>query len=363
MMTTSNLQLATIAIPDFGRCSSKNSVFDAMAECGKSLLNNLICDFLSIIHLSENDIAEDSFVDEAMLQLLADAKLKDAGIVEDIFNHFTESVELKRKFQNQLIHSEMNKLELSVKRLFDLIKRGLLTSEEFMKLLSSDMVMMGFPTAVDQLVATHRASAGGCDADGYCYERTIKRYQKPARIENVVDALATTFLAIATPPSKYHYQSDYLELADGFSPNDLACFFKELLSSNCVPEDLKAAQTRMNLLFFNPKEFNKYAEFRYGSDLEIALPKNMIGLSSEFMEDSYPKCIFTKAIVEVAGVLADYGLIKIKSQLCKLLDPCLDTTYASRLHSKDKGFKQCRYFDSEMQTLLELMITAYRPRL
>lgn len=377
MMTTSKLR--TIRTLKFGnRKIVLHCSFDIPETCESTTvcpkhsvdpsMYNFFNDAIKIIETIYTKMEKFSRIDENVLnhfmrtKVIVNAMKKYSNIADemfDIFTHFTGLVEKKRRFLNQVILRKMNNLERSVKQLMALIRKGELTSEEFINLLSKDMVMVGFPTAVDQLVATKHSSAGGCGAELYCYKRRLKRFQKPAVISSSKDALSATFLELSTPPSKLRKHQEYLELADGFSACDLACFFKELLDGE-VPDELKDAQHRMNLLFFDPEGFNKESQFRCNSKLAVAPPDNMRGLCPELKVENRPKCIFSNAVIEVAAVLADRGLIKRKSQLCRLFAPNLDTSYASRLHTNSKGYK-LKYFDCEMQTLLDLMITAYMP--
>lgn len=360
MMTTSNLTIGLKPVSKVDFSLDSETVSDRLSdEIGKSLLELIMVlddrSWSKPFSTYDVDTTMDEIVHDVIIQLVVQNLLK----ADEIFDHFTGLVEKKRRFLNQVILRKMNNLERSVKQLMALIRKGELTSEEFINLLSKDMVMVGFPTAVDQLVATKHSSAGGCGAELYCYKRRLKRFQKPAVISSPKDALSATFLELSTPPSKLRKHQEYLELADGFSACDLACFFKELLDGE-VPDELKDAQHRMNLLFFDPEGFNKESQFRCNSKLAVAPPDNMRGLCPELKVENRPKCIFSNAVIEVAAVLADRGLIKRKSQLCRLFAPNLDTSYASRLHTNSKGYK-LKYFDCEMQTLLDLMITAYMP--
>lgn len=378
MMTTSKLR-TNYTIKFGNRMVILHCSFDVPETCESTTvcpkhsvdpsMYNFFNDAIKIIETIYTKMEKFPRIDENVLnhfmrtKVIVNAMEKYSNIADemfDIFTHFTGLVEKKRRFLNQVILRKMNNLERSVKQLMALIRKGELTSEEFINLLSKDMVMVGFPTAVDQLVATKHSSAGGCGAELYCYKRRLKRFQKPAVISSPKDALAATFLELSTPPSKLRKHQEYLKLADGFSACDLACFFKELLDGE-VPDELKDAQHRMNLLFFNPEGFNKESQFRCDSKLAVAPPDNMRGLCPEFKVENRPKCIFSNAVIEVAAVLADRGLIKRKSQLCRLFAPDLDTSYASRLHTNSKGYK-LKYFDCEMQTLLDLMIMAYMPK-
>lgn len=173
-----------------------------------------------------------------------------------------------------------------------------------------------------------------------------------------VNLLALYLKALATPPaSKFRKDEEFLKLAPCFTPSDLACFIIELLSSDTIPSALKDAQRKINLLFFKPEELCEELKLKGFQKRANLMPNKVHG--SNGME-LYK---FSNAVVEVLGVLVDKGfIISDKTSLVRLLSPLDDRNAASAIHTQKGGYKSKSYFTRSMQTLLDLMITAYMPK-
>lgn len=182
----------------------------------------------------------------------------------------------------------------------------------------------------------------------YKYKRTF--FDVPTTATNAQTALAIHLKFLSTAPeSKLMAHAEYIELAPGFSPLDLACFVMELLCSHTIPTTLNEAQKRLNLLFFDPQEL-KLKGFQKRADIVAQKAIN---------SHNTTKYQFSNAVVGILGVLVDKGLITTnKSTLTRILSPMDDRNLASAIHTA-KGYKENSWFTPSMQALLNMVIAAY----
>ena len=137
MMTTSNLTIGLKPVSKVDFSLDSETVSDRLSdEIGKSLLELIMVlddrSWSKPFSTYDVDTTMDEIVHDVIIQLVVQNLLK----ADEIFDHFTGLVEKKRRFLNQVILRKMNNLERSVKQLMALIRKGELTSEEFINLLS-----------------------------------------------------------------------------------------------------------------------------------------------------------------------------------------------------------------------------------
>lgn len=186
-----------------------------------------------------------------------------------------------------------------------------------------------------------------------------------------------------------HYKaiSQDFELAKGLKPEDIGCFFLDLLQSKHIPEQFRGAQERFYLLMFYPKpkanaknnyvDENDYFSVKYShsklkKEVELC-PYTLHGTAYE------KKAVFSDFALEVGGVLHDKGVILsskrfIAAKLYKITTTTDDdNSYLNSVSGKASNFSikskstgkqqyktDCNYFDAQMQQFLDFSISLYQ---